>query len=207
MYMPPSFAENDSAVIAEFIASQPLGILVSHSPEGFIVTPVPFQFDGTKLVTHVSRANKHWEALQTQPDCTIVFQGSNAYVTPEWYPTKKETGKVVPTWNYEVVQFTGQATIHEDAQWLRQQVGSITDHMEAARDHSWAVTDAPEDFIDNQLRAIVGIEISISETIGKWKMSQNRNTQDAHGVVEGMSNPDDPHHHADVANIVKKRMK
>ena len=207
MYMPASFAENDPAVIAEFIAANPLGVLVSHSDEGLVVTPVPFQFDGQKLVTHVSRANKHWQSLQSNPACVVVFQGANSYVTPEWYKTKAETGMVVPTWNYEIVQFSGSATVHDDAAWIRAQVGNITDHMEAARDHAWAVSDAPDDFVGKQLRAIVGIEISISEAVGKWKMSQNRNADDAHGVVAGLSNPTDPHHNALVADIVKDRLK
>ena len=207
MYMPPSFAENDPAVIQDFVAANPLGILVSHDDQELIVTPVPFQFDGIRLVTHVSRANKHWQALQASPHCTVVFQGNNAYVTPAWYETKKETGMVVPTWNYEVVQFTGTAVIHEDPEWIRAQVGDITDHMESMRDHAWQVSDAPDGFIEKQLRAIVGIEITISETIGKWKMSQNRNQADAHGVVQGMSDSNDPHHNSAVANSVKNRLK
>lgn len=206
MYMPPSFAENDPAVIAQFVAANPLGILVSNDGQELVVTTVPFQWDGTRLVTHVSRANKHWQALKASPKCTVVFQGSNAYVTPAWYETKKETGMVVPTWNYEIVQFTGSAVVHEDPTWIRTQVGDITDHMESMRDHAWEVSDAPDEFIDKQLRAIVGIEISISEIVGKWKMSQNRNAADVQGVVHGMSDSKDPHHNLDVANIVKERL-
>lgn len=206
MYLPASFSESDPSVIAEFVSMNPLGILVSQSDAGLITTPVPFQFDGTTLVTHVSRANKHWEALQQKPECIVVFQGANAYVTPEWYETKQETGMVVPTWNYEIVQFTGKATIHDDPEWIRNQVGDITDHMEQVREQAWAVSDAPEEFVNKQLRAIVGIEITVKETIGKWKMSQNRNAADAHGVVTGMANPADPHHNEEVSRIVTKRL-
>lgn len=207
MYIPASFAESDPAVIAEFIAVNPLGILVSQGESEFVVTPVPFQFSEGKLVTHVSRANKHWQALQIDANCTVVFQGANAYVTPAWYETKKETGMVVPTWNYEVVQFSGTATVHEDPAWIRNQVGNITDHMEAVREQAWAVSDAPAEFVEKQLRAIVGIEIEIRNSIGKWKMSQNRNEADAQGVVAGMSNTNDPHHNSTVADIVKDRLK
>lgn len=206
MYLPASFAESDPQVIADFIAAHPLGILVSHSDGELIVTPVPFQLNGTTLVTHVSRANQHWQALQAEASCTVVFQGTNAYVTPEWYATKQETGMVVPTWNYEIVQLSGQANIHDDPQWILNQVSDITDHMEAVREHSWAVTDAPDDFVAKQLRAIIGIEISITETVGKWKMSQNRNDADAQGVVAGMANPTDPHHNDTVSKIVNDRL-
>src|SRR5262249_41866433 len=117
--------------------------------------------------------------------CLVVFQGPQAYVTPSWYATKAETGKVVPTWNYAMVQVRGRAKAHEDAAWLRPQVEALTGQHESARTVPWHVTDAPDDFVAMQLRAIVGLEIPISAIEGKWKVSQNRPEADKRGVLAG----------------------
>ena len=132
-----------------------------------------------------------------------MFQGVDAYVTPGWYETKRETGKVVPTWNYATVQVRGRATVHEDADWLKDQVSTLTGVHEAEQAKPWGVTDAPDDFIASQLRAIVGVEIEITDITGKWKVSQNRNAADAAGVVEGLRASGDAKKH-EMADLVEK---
>ena len=133
------------------------------------------------------------------------LSGAENYVTPAWYPTKQTTHKVVPTWNYEMVQVKGIPTVIESSDWLRSQVGDITDSMEQKRKTPWKVADAPADFIESQLKAIVGLEIEITEIQGKWKMSQNRPIEDAQGVVKGLSDPSDPHFNSEVAEIVSSK--
>ena len=145
------------------------------------------------------------EDLAETSDCLVVFQGAENYVTPSWYPSKKETGKVVPTWNYETVQVRGVPKVIHDAEWLKNLVTTLTAEMEAPRQKPWQVSDAPHDFIDAQLKAIVGLEIEITSVEGKWKMSQNRTAQDAKGVALGLADPGDPHHNPEVAAIVASR--
>ena len=158
------------------------------------------------LVAHLAKANPHWKDLVELGECLVVFQGAENYVTPDWYPSKQTTRKVVPTWNYEMVQVKGVPTVIESTGWLRSQVGEVTDSMERKRQNPWKVTDAPADFIETQLKAIVGLEIEITEVKGKWKMSQNRTQEDAQGVVKGLSDLNDPHANQEVAEIVSSRI-
>jgi len=157
------------------------------------------------LVAHMARANPHWKDLVDLKECLVIFQGAQNYVSPDWYPSKQTTHKVVPTWNYEMVQVKGIPTVIESTDWLRNQVDEVTDSMEEKRKKPWKVTDAPADFIETQLKAIVGLEIDITEIKGKWKMSQNRTPEDARGVVSGMSDPNDLHFNSEVAAIVSFR--
>ncbi len=194
MYQPPHFVETRKEVIHALVCSEPLGLLISNGPQGPVADPIPFVLhdsEGTKgvLRAHLARSNPHWQLLAQQPDVPVlvVFQGPQAYVTPSWYETKAETGKVVPTWNYVIVQVSGVASIHTDPQWLLQQVSGMTDDKEQALADPWAVHDAPADFVSQQLRAIVGIEIAITEMTGKWKASQNRSFADRQRVATGMA--------------------
>ena len=139
----------------------------------------------------MARANPVWREFSREVEPLVIFQGPQIYITPSWYQTKKETGKVVPTFNYIVVHAYGTMRIFEDADWLRKFVGGLTDRFEATRTQPWAVSDAPEDFIAMQLRAIVGIEIQLTRLIGKWKTSQNRPAADQKGVVAGLRESDD----------------
>lgn len=157
------------------------------------------------LVAHLAKSNPHWKDLIGLKECLVVFQGAESYVTPEWYPSKQTTHKVVPTWNYEMVQVKGIPTVIESFDWLTSQVGDITDSMEQKRQKPWQVADAPADFIKSQLNAIVGLEIEITEIKGKWKMSQNRPLADVQGVVKGLSDPNDPHANFDIAKLVSSR--
>ena len=196
MYLPTHFAETRTEVMQELIGAHPLGTLVTFGSDGLNANHVPFEFDphpapfGT-LRAHVARANPVWQEFSKDVEPLVVFQGSQIYITPSWYQTKKETGKVVPTFNYIVVHAYGAMRAIEDTAWLRNFVGKITDHFESPRDAPWAVTDAPEDFIAMQLRAIVGIEIRLTRLIGKWKVSQNRPAADREGVVAGLRESND----------------
>ena len=151
----------------------------------------------------MSRApTSQWRDLQEQPDALVVFQGHDHYITPSWYETKRETGKVVPTWNYTMVQAKGRAKVMDDA-WLAQQIEELTRALELRRERPWAVGDAPAEFIAMQRRAIVGIEIEILDIRGKWKTSQNRNAADRAGVASGLDALGDEESRA-MAQIVRK---
>ena len=191
MYEPPLHREDDLSRQHALIRTRPLGLLISSGPQGLVANAIPFLIDpgasrlGT-LRAHVARANGQWRDLVHAPEALVVFQGAEHYVSPSWYATKRETGKVVPTWNYVMVQARGAARVIEDDGWLSRQIEALTNGQEARRDKPWAVGDAPPDFIALQRRAIVGIEIEIAEIRGKWKTSQNRNAADRAGVVAGL---------------------
>ena len=192
MYQPAHHVESRPEVLQELIRAHPLGLLVVNGPNGPVANPVPFLFDAAEgargqLTCHVARANTQWRLIAAQPETPVlvVFQGPQAYVTPSWYAAKAEHGKVVPTWNYCIVQARGKASVIEDAEWLRAQVGALTERHEGGRATPWAVADAPERFVETMLRGIVGIEIEVLELAGKWKLSQNRSQADRAGVVQG----------------------
>jgi transcriptional regulator len=188
MYLPPAFSETNEASHFDLIEAFPLGLLISSQPEGPIADLVPFLLDRSerKLQAHVAKANPQWRNLAAGASPLIVFQASDHYVTPSWYRTKAETGKVVPTWNYIMVQVEGSCQVIEDADWLRRQIDRLTERHEYQRPAPWAVSDAPVDFVTAQIRGIIGIEIAITRTIGKWKVSQNRSPADREGVVSGL---------------------
>jgi transcriptional regulator len=191
MYQPPAFRETDVPTQQAFIAAHPLGLLVSGGEAGLVANPIPFILYpdegpfGT-LRCHLSRANPQWQALQQAPEALVVFQGTEHYITPSWYPQKAVDGKVVPTWNYAIVQARGTARVIEDTAWLHANVSALTDQHEGGRQKPWAVSDAPDAFIASQIKGIVGIEITISALAGKFKASQNRAPADRTGVAEGL---------------------
>ena len=190
MYEPLFHRNENLPELHALIRERVFGLLISNRAEGIVANSVPFVLDpsasrlGT-LKVHIARANPQWRDLQEKPDALIVFQGHDHYITPSWYATKRETGKVVPTWNYTMVQAKGRAKVMDDV-WLAQQIEELTLALESRRDKPWAVGDAPADFIAMQRRAIVGIEIEIVDIRGKWKASQNRNAADREGVVSGL---------------------
>lgn len=193
MYQPVHHREEDPETLHALIRAHPLGLLVSSGPEGPVANAVPFLLDANvapngRLQAHVARANPQWKALaeDSAMPVLVVFQGVDSYVTPSWYATKRETGKVVPTWNYVMVQVRGVARVIEDRDWLSSQISALTDLHEGQREAPWAISDAPTEFIDTQIRAIVGIEIDITEISGKWKVSQNRPAADRAGVIDGL---------------------
>lgn len=195
MYQPAQHREDRLDVQHSLIESHPLGLLISAGAEGLLANALPFLLQrqsgpfGT-LQVHMARANGQWRDLDGQRVLTV-FQGPQAYVSPSFYATKLETGKVVPTWNYAMVQARGVARLRADADWLGAQIKALTAVHEGRRTPSWAVSDAPSAYIESQMRGIVGIEIEIDTIEGKWKVSQNRPEADRHGTAEGLA-PDNP---------------
>jgi transcriptional regulator len=192
MYQPPHFREDDLDTQHALIRAHPLGLLITAGAGGIVANAVPFLIDrdgapfGT-LRAHVARANPQWQEIGASAEALVVFQGAESYITPSWYRTKAETGKVVPTWNYAVVQARGTARAIEDAAWLRSQIEALTAQQEGRRAEPWHVDDAPAPFVAAQVRAIVGIEIPVRAIEGKWKVSQNRPEADRDGVARGLT--------------------
>jgi transcriptional regulator len=207
LYEPPLHRNEDLPALHALIRDRVFGLLISNGAEGPVANSVPFVLDAgaSKLGTlkvHLARANAQWRDLEGSPDTLVVFQGRDHYITPSWYETKRETGKVVPTWNYTMVQAKGRAKVMDDA-WLGQQIEELTQALESRREQPWAVGDAPADFIAMQRRAIVGLEIEILDIRGKWKTSQNRNAADREGVVTGLKAMGDEDSRA-MAEIVRE---
>lgn len=198
MYVPPAFAEDRPEVLAGLMAAHPLATLITGGERGLTANLIPMIHDPDKgvLRAHVARANAQIADLRAMEaegrEALVLFQGAQAYISPGWYATKAETGKVVPTWNYLAVQVRGVPRVLDDAGWLRAQVGELTDRLEADLPAPWAVADAPDGFVAAQLRGIVGLEIPVSQILGKWKASQNRPAADREGVVAGLAERQNP---------------
>jgi transcriptional regulator len=192
MYLPKHFEQPDTGAIVRLAAEHPLATLAWAGAGGLTAEHLPLIWDrgerdgehGT-LRGHVARANPVWREAAGS-EVLVVFQGAQAYITPSWYPSKAATAKVVPTWNYAVVHAHGSLRAVEDAPWLHTLVSRLTDTHEAQRAHRWQVGDAPDDYIAQMLRAIVGIEIEVQRVQGKWKVSQNRSAADREGVAAGL---------------------
>lgn len=187
MYVPPAFREDRREVLLALIAAHPLATLISHGADGLCANLVPMQVQDGVLRAHLARANPQLDDLRAGGEVLAVFQGPQAYVSPGWYASKAEHGRVVPTWNFLMVQVRAVARVIEDADWLRAQVTALTERHEAGRPAPWAVADAPDGFVAAQLRAIVGIELPIDAVAGKWKASQNRPGADRAGVISGLA--------------------
>jgi transcriptional regulator len=191
MYIPKLNVEDRLATMHAFMGAHPLAALVTLGSTGLFATHLPLllEQDGSEfgvLRGHVARANAQWRDFTPTVDALAIFTGPDHYITPNWYPGKREHGKEVPTWNYAVVHAYGPLRAIDDREWLRQLVTRLTDHHEAASPVPWKVADAPAEFIDAMLKAIVGVEIPIRRLEGKWKASQNRNAEDREGVLEGL---------------------
>jgi len=191
MYQPPHFREDRLEVQHALIRSQPLGLLVTAGPGGLQANHIPFLVDADgsphgKLRAHLARGNPQLAELAAVEECLVAFQGPQTYISPSLYPTKKEHGKVVPTWNYITVHAWGRPRVIDDVAWIRRQVEDLTAHNERPRETPWLVSDAPEDYLAAQFKGIVGIEIPIARIEGKWKVSQNRPAVDRAGVIAGL---------------------
>lgn len=200
MYVPKQFEELRVDVTHELIRARPLATLVTLSSGGLNANHIPLYLSespapfGT-LQGHVARANPMLNDLANDIESLAVFHGPNAYITPSWYATKRETGKVVPTWNYAVVHAYGFLRIVDNAAWLRAQLEDLTTHNEASFSEPWAVSDAPHEHIEKIMAGIVGIEMIITKLSGKWKVSQNQPAQNQASVVAGLkasNRPDAP---------------
>jgi transcriptional regulator len=208
LYQPPHFIETDNETLHALIRAHPLGLLISATDDGPVADPIPFLIDPDvgaygRLRAHVARANPQWKLISERPEMPVlvVFQGADAYITPSWYETKRETGKVVPTWNYAIVQVSGKARVMDDRDWIARQIRDLTASREEAFSEPWAVDDAPAPFIDAQIKGIVGIEIEIASIHGKWKVSQNRPEADRKGVAAGLA--DDPDN-SEMTSLVRR---
>jgi transcriptional regulator len=191
MYVPTAFQENRVEVLHDLIRRHSFGALVTLNAEGFQANHIPFDLDSTPepfgtLYAHVARANPVWHDLSNDDRALVIFQGPHTYVSPSWYATKKETGMVVPTWNYAVVHAHGRLRPIEDATWLRAFVEKLTRTYEQGRPEPWNVSDAPAQYIEKQLSAIVGLELTITRLIGKWKINQNRPVHDRASVIQAL---------------------
>ncbi|MBX3172387.1 MAG: FMN-binding negative transcriptional regulator [Candidatus Eremiobacteraeota bacterium] len=188
MYNPKQFQTNETSVLHDFIRAHPLGLLISTDGRSTEADLIPFYLDAGQEVlrAHVSKANPQWSRLTEHPHALVVFQGPQGYITPNWYATKKVDGKVVPTWNYSMVQVRGPVRVVHDQDWLHRHVSQLTDFFEQSQSTPWALSDAPASFVHGQLKGIVGLEVTLKSLEGKWKMSQNRAAEDRAGVVEGL---------------------
>ncbi|VVN97152.1 FMN-binding negative transcriptional regulator [Pseudomonas fluorescens] len=201
MYNPNGFAIKDLHELQQQILDTRLAVVVTHDEQGLQASHLPLLFSpdqgpsGT-LYGHFARANPQWKALQNGAEALVIFAGADAYVSPGFYPSKAEHGKVVPTWNYVAVHAYGTAEVFSDADRLLNLVSALTDRHEAGRDQPWKVADAPADYIDGMLKAIVGFALPIQRLEGKRKLSQNRSTADIAGVREGLAASPDAHDQA-----------
>jgi transcriptional regulator len=197
MYQPAHFVESRPEVLQRLIREHPFGLLVTDGTSGLAANGVPFLLDPDPaggpgvLRAHVARANPVWKEARSDRDSLVVFQGPQAYISPAWYPSKAEHGKVVPTWNYIAVHAYGPLKIVDDAEWLRRLLTRLTDLHESFSAVPWKVTDAPDAFIDQMLKGIVGIELPLTRLEGKWKLSQNRPEADRAGTVAGLEGKGD----------------
>ena len=192
MYLPALTAETDLTLLHNLIRAHPLGAWIRQGEDVLAADHIPFLLDPDRgpcgtLLGHVARANPVWRTIgAAAPESLVIFQGSQSYITPSWYAAKTEHGKVVPTWNYAVVHAHGTPRVIDDRHWLRQLVTRLTEVHEAGRAAPWQVSDAPADYLEGMLAAIVGIEIPLARITGKWKVSRNRPAADRHGVADGL---------------------
>lgn len=186
MYVPAHFAPDDDAV-HELLIHHGAADLITATPEGLVATMLPFVYDAEEkvLLGHVARNNPQWR-LPVRGDALVIVRGSDSYISPNWYPSKAEHGRVVPTWNYLTAHVYGAVTVHDDPVWVESLVRRLTDKHEADQPQPWSVDDAPEKYLAGQLRAIVGIEVAITRIEAKFKLSQNRPAADIDGVINGL---------------------
>jgi transcriptional regulator len=204
MYSPEQFAEKQPEVLFQFIRDHPLGIVVDSQ---LFASHLPMVLDVASncLRCHMARNNSQWQTLATSPSALIVFTGPEHYISPSWYPSKQEHGRVVPTWNYAAVHVYARATVF-DGEALLPHLRELTDSNESAHGLSWRIDDAPPSYVESLTNAIVGIEFSIERIEGKWKMSQNRPVADREGVIEGLAALD-THRSLEVRDLMKESRK
>ena len=192
MYLPKHFDEPRIDVMHDLIRAHPLATLITTTADGIEANHIPLLLAdqpapfGT-LFGHVARANPLWREAQKDSEVLAIFSGPNTYISPNWYATKKQHGKAVPTWNYAVTHAYGKLRVIDDPVWLRQHLGALTTHNESNQPVPWALTDAPPDYIDKMITAVVGIEITITRLLGKWKVSQNQPAENRASVVQALT--------------------
>jgi len=191
VYIQKQFEEIKVEVLHELIRAYPLATLVTHTSRGLNANHIPLYLSGSPapngtLQGHIARANPLMSDIGEGIEVLAVFHGPDCYITPSWYDTKKQTGKVVPTWNYAVVHAYGVLRIVDDASWLRAQLHALTGQNEAAFPDPWSVSDAPPEYVENMMQAIVGVEMAVTKLLGKWKVSQNQSAQNQASVISNL---------------------
>ena len=209
MFMPEHFRVEDVAEMHALMRAHPFAALVSMTPSGLYGTHLPTVLKeegpcGT-IECHLARANPHWKDLAKGEEAMMIFQGADGYITPNWYATKAQTGKAVPTWNYAIVHAYGRPAIMNDKDWLKRHVTELSDQQERTEAHPWKVADAPETYVDVMLRGIVGFRFEITRLEGKWKMSQNREMRDRVTTADGLERRG-RNEHAQVAEVIRAHM-
>lgn len=193
MYLPKFNAMTDRAEIEAFVRAQHVGQLVTVGADGVPdATLLPVLWAGERVIVHIARANPQWERIVDRSPALVVVSGPDAYVSPRWYASKREHGRVVPTWNYSAVHLSGPVRVVDDLEWVREAVTLLTERHETERAEPWQITDAPERFVAGQLKAIVGIEVTVTKVEGKAKLSQNRSVADRQGAIDGLRAEGDP---------------
>ena len=183
MYVPADFAESRPDVLRELIVQHPFGSLVTHGKSGLDANHIPFELlpgDGGlgELHAHVARANPVWQEVANGDEVLVIFRGGDAYISPNWYPSKREFKKQVPTWNYTVAHAHGRVTIRDDERYVRTVIARLTKTHESRQANPWKMSDSPKDFIDMMVKNIVGIEVEVTNLVGKFKLSQNKEPRD-----------------------------
>ena len=210
MYRPDEFRVEDVARMHALMRARPFASLISNGSIGLYASHLPTVLKDEDsygvIECHLARANPHWKDVASGNEALMIFQGPESYITPNWYPSKAEHGKVVPTWNYAVVHAYGRAEMMENKDWLRRHVGELTAQQEQAQARPWALSDAPQPYVDAMLRGIVGFRFVITQIEGKWKMSQNRELNDQLGVTKGLdqrAEGDD----LEIADLIRRDLK
>lgn len=197
MYLPEHFAISDVDSVAAYVESVGAADIVTFSGERLVSSLVPVIWDRSvgehgRLLAHISVANSQWREAKSDVPALAIVHGPQAYISPSWYASKRDHGRVVPTWNYSTVHFSGPVVFHTDPEWLRELVTKLTERHEGSRDEPWRVDDAPPSWLDGQLRGIVGVEITVTSVEAKAKLSQNRSRADQLGAIDGLANESDP---------------
>jgi transcriptional regulator len=189
MYIPKHFEETRTEVLYQMMRANPLATLITLDKHQFNANHIPMVLDAEAgiLRAHIARANALWKSYNEEAGCLLIFQGPMSYISPSYYPSKLETEKVVPTWNYAVVHVHAKLKVMDDAEWILAQINSLTTQQEKDRDKPWKVSDAPSDYVEKLLAALIGLEITIERMEGKWKTSQNQKPQDHQGVIDGLT--------------------
>ncbi|WP_182406316.1 FMN-binding negative transcriptional regulator [Psychrobacter sp. GP33] len=191
MHIPKQFKQENDTELLELMREYPFATLITHSTSGMEANHLPislsWQEDKLYLHAHIAKVNCLWQSVAKSSEVLVVFNGPNCYISPNHYPTKQQTGKAVPTWNYVAVHVKGSISFINDAAWIYQALENLTDEHEFGLDNPWAISDAPAPYIDKMLPAIVGIEIAVTSITGQWKLSQNQPLVNQVGVIDGLS--------------------
>jgi transcriptional regulator len=190
MHIPSKFKQNEESILLEIIREYPFATLITNTESGIDATHFPVIIANKEgknsIQAHIAKANKIWESVKNGAEVLLVFNGPNCYISPNYYPTKVETGKAVPTWNYVVVHVKGRISFIHDEKWIYNMIDSLTNEHESTQKIPWSISDAPESYINKMLPAIVGIEVSIDSIEGQWKLSQNQPDINKFGVIKGL---------------------